>query len=104
MHYLISLGLTVLLELPLALVFRLSGRDLALVAVANLLTNPLVVLTHTLLPDAGPLLQTVLPELWAVATEAVIYEKLGRSIPHPLGLSVAANAFSYTTGLLLQQL
>lgn len=104
MHYLISLGLTLLLELPLAWILGVRRRDLGLAAAANLLTNPAVVLIYTLLPRSGILLHTVLPELWAVVTEAVIYQRLGRCVRRPVLLSLETNTFSYFMGLLLRRL
>ncbi|MGM9639896.1 MAG: hypothetical protein ACI3V3_00850 [Faecousia sp.] len=102
MHYLISLALTLALELPLAWLLRVRGRDLALVAVANLLTNPAVVLVHGLLAGESLLLHTVLPELWAVTTEAMVYKHLGANIKNPMRFSILANLLSYSLGAVLQ--
>lgn len=100
MIYIISLCLTLVFELGFALVWGFRGRDLALVALANVLTNPTVVLAHGLLP--GLLLGTVLPELAAWTTEAVIYLKKENAIRHPVLFAVAANGLSYSLGLLLR--
>lgn len=102
MHYIISLGLTLFLELLLALLWGIRKRDLLLVVLVNLLTNPLVVFTHGLLLPHGFLLHTVLPELCAVATEAAIYCRKKNRIPQPVLFGVLANGFSYGAGVLLQ--
>ncbi len=104
MHYLISLGLTLLLELAVALLWRVRRLDLALVVLVNALTNPLVVLTHGMLLPYGVLVHTVLPEFFALAVEALIYCRLENNIRRPVLFAIAANGFSYTTGLLLQWL
>ncbi len=46
----LSLGLTLLLEGTFVLVWGVRGRDLLLVLLANVLTNPAVVLLHKLFP------------------------------------------------------
>lgn len=102
MHYLISLGLTLLLELAVALLWRVRRLDLALVILVNALTNPLVVLLHGLLLPYGVLIHTVLPEIFALATEALIYYRLENGIRRPALFAIVANGFSYTAGLLLQ--
>ena len=98
MQYVISLGLTVVLELLLALCWGIRGRDLLLVVLVNALTNPLVVLWHNL---SG---WTALPELCAVITEALLYRAKGDRIRWPFWFSAAANVFSYSTGVLLAYL
>ena len=102
MTYIISLGLTLFFELLLALLWRVRGRDLILVALVNVLTNPAVVLLHHLLLPHGALLHTVLPEIGAVATEAVIYCRKENRIAHPLFFALVANGLSYGLGLLVQ--
>lgn len=99
MQYLISLVLTLLLEGLLALLWGIRGRDLWLVALVNILTNPLVVLWHNLVP--GVLLGTALPEILAVSAEACIYLHKDNAIARPILFSICANAFSFGTGLVL---
>lgn len=98
MHYLISLGLTLVLEGGFALALRVRGRDLLLLALVNVLTNPLVVLANSLW---GVIL---LPELLAVAVEAGLYGWCRGRIRHPVLFALGANVFSYTTGVVLQTL
>lgn len=105
---LISLGLTLVLELGFcALVFKVRGRDILLVALVNVLTNPIVVLTYVLLkPQIGfsPYILTAMLEISAIAVEAVCYKLCGKDISRPVIMSVSANVFSYFIGLLLAQL
>ncbi len=102
MHYLISLSLTLLAELLFALIWGIRKKDLLLVGLVNLLTNPLVVLVHGLLLPCGFLVHTLLPELWAMGTEAAIYHRKKNRIPYPVLFGILANALSYSTGFLLQ--
>lgn len=100
----VSLGLTLLFELGFALLCRLRGRDLALCALANVLTNPPVVLLALLwrvyvpLPGWWPM---PLLEASAVLTEAAIYRRDAAHIRRPLLFSLCANALSYGLGLAL---
>ena len=86
----VSLALTLMLELGFALIPGVRGsRSLALVALANVLTNP-------------PLL-TIAAELSAVFIEGVIY-RAGTDFRRPMLFSLSANAFSYLIGLALNAL
>lgn len=101
MHYVISLGLTLALELLTAWCWHIRRRDLLLVALANALTNPVVVLVHQ--QCGGSLwLGTVVPELAAVAVEAGIYLRLENRIARPVLFAVLANILSYSAGAALQ--
>lgn len=104
MKYLISFGLTLLFELLFALLWKVQRRDLTQILLANLLTNPLVVLIHGLLSGHSPMLHTVLPELWAIITEGWIYRRLDNAIHRPALFAIAANLTSYTFGTLLCRL
>lgn len=102
---LISLGLTVLLELAFAVLFKIRGlNDLILVVVVNIITNPAVVLLNYLLlnrtniPQAGVVLVL---EAAAVLVEALYYRRYAQKIGRPFLFSLGANAFSYFIGLLL---
>ena len=100
----ISLGLTLLIETGFALACGKRGRDLALVALANVLTNPVVVLTallcraYTALPPAAYIAPM---EALATLTEALVYRNAARDIRRPLLFSLCANALSYGLGLAL---
>ena len=99
----VSLTLTLLLELGLALCWRVKREDLRLVALANVLTNPVVVLCHIItrifFPAVLPFLTAAL-ELGAFSVEGYLF--FARSqIRRPWLFSLCANLFSYTVGILL---
>lgn len=101
-----SLAATVLLE---ACFFLLTGKrnkkDLLLVILVNVLTNPPVVLLfwlaalHTSIN--GWIIKAPL-EILAVLIEAFYYKRYARDIKRPFLFSLAANAFSFTAGVLIQ--
>lgn len=98
-----SLVMTLVLELSFALIWRVERRDLAAVALANLLTNPVVVLCHH---AAAWYLSNLLAavtlalELGAVAAEGLVYRRRSEII-HPWTFSLLSNTLSFLTGLLL---
>ncbi len=99
----ISLILTLVLELAFALIWRVERSDLPVAALANLLTNPVVVLCCYAVSRYWPgylPAATLALELWAVGTEGLIY-RLRSRISHPWAFSLCANALSYLVGLLL---
>lgn len=93
--------LTLLLEGAVALLWGLRGRNLALCGLLNVLTNPVVVLLHALVSHPAA---TALLELSAAAVEGAGYARLGEGIRRPWLLSLAANGFSFFTGLLLNRI
>lgn len=102
----LSLALTLALE---AGFFLLTGkrdkRDLLLVLAVNIITNPAVVLLFwlaALYVDLGRVPVIVVLELLAVCCEGYYYQRYGRDFKHPFLFSIAANAFSYGIGELLQ--
>lgn len=99
----VSLGLTLALELAFALIWRVERSDLPAVALANLLTNPVVVLYHHAAAWYFPrclLAATLALELWAVGTEGVIYRRRSQ-IARPWTFSLCANLLSYCAGLFI---
>ena len=105
---LISLGLTLALEGVFGLLWGLRDKwELTLLCLVNLLTNPLVVLLHSvgqaLLPALwGPLSIMVL-EAAAMAAEGWYYARYS-AIRRPYLFSLCANGFSYGFGLILNAL
>lgn len=104
----LGLVLTEVIELIFALTMGVrSGRDLLLVGLSNLLTNPLVVLLSylalykTALP-MGPLV--LLLEAGAILLEWRCYLWARLDVPSPLLFSLAANGTSYLLGLGLNYL
>lgn len=103
----VSLLLTLGLELIFSLLWGLRGRDLLLVVLVNLLTNPPVVLLYWLLCRVGacpPLLAVPLLEGAVVLTEGYYFQTRGRALPHPWRFALLLNLFSYGMGQLLQLL
>lgn len=103
----LSLGLTLLIEIPAALILGLRRKeDILLVGLVNILTNPIVVLILNLFfvfTASPPPWFLILPlEVFAVLTEGVIYQKgLSYHRIHPFLLSLILNGISYFGGLLL---
>ena len=101
-----SLALTLLLEIGYYLVTcRLNKKDLLLVALVNVLTNPIVVLCYWLTwlyTDWNTFIVLIPLELFAVIVEGCYYRKYGHSFKKPFRFSIAANAFSFTIGFLVQ--
>ena len=99
----VSLALTLVLELGFALLWGAGKHNLSLIALANVLTNPVVVLCHALaalfLPGALPPVTFVL-EAGAVLTEGRLFATRG-DIRFPWGFSLCANLFSFSVGLLI---
>lgn len=92
----VSLGLTLLLELPVGYLWGLRSRhDLTVAVLVNVLTNPAVVLLNALGLPALAL------EGAAVCVEGGCYRACGRDIQRPFLLALCANLFSYTIGLVL---
>lgn len=103
----LSLGLTLLFELPAAILLGVRRKqDVLLVTLVNILTNPLVVLILNLflyVTAAPPPWFLILPlEIFAVLTEGFVYQKgLSFRRIHPFILSLILNGISYFGGLLL---
>ena len=107
----LSLSLTLIIEMSLAAVFRVrTKRGLLIVFLANVLTNPaVVVLCGTLGPYLGKwfLPFQLLAEAAAVLVEGNVYRQFPKEMKAalpPFLLSLVLNACSYGTGLLLNTL
>ena len=98
---LLSLGLTEIIECAFALVTGRRGKALLLCALANLITNPPVVLLHSFLQGGWPLVAAL--ELGAVAVEGLLYRYSGL-YERPYRFSLIANALSFSLGLIVNQL
>ena len=92
----LSLGLTLLLELPVAYLWGLRRRELLAVFAANLMTNPLAVALHlTGIPQLPIELGVVLAEGFAYSMH---FEK------RPWLLAIISNALSWGIGILIQSI
>lgn len=104
-NLLISLGLTLILELSFALLWGLRKKDsLWLLILINTTTNPPAVLLHFLLVRqlglsavfAVPLIETAV-----VLSEWLLLKYNTKAISRPFLFSLLSNLFSYCTGLAL---
>lgn len=105
---LVSLVLTILLEIGF---FLLTGKrnkkDLILVVLVNVLTNPIVVLLYwiaAMYTNWNAYFVKVPLELFAILTEGYYYKSRGISFRRPYLFSLGANMFSFWIGVLIQLL
>ena len=105
----ISLAMTLGLEMFFALLWGVRGwHDLILVLLVNILTNPIVVFVYYYvrirrLPVHYGLI-TLIMEVFAVVTEALLYRKYGRNVFRPWLFSLSVNSFSYAMGELINKM
>ena len=90
----LSLGLTLLIEMPVALLWGLRRRELVTVLAANLMTNPLAVALHLTGISQIPI------EIGVVIAEGFAYSLHFEK--HPWRLALVSNAVSWGIGLILQ--
>ena len=105
----ISLGLTLLLELSYAWFWGVRGmHDFLLTAAVNVLTNPIVVFVYYFVWYRRSSLNrgfvTLGLECFAVVTEALLYRRFARTVRRPWLFSLSVNAFSYAAGELINGL
>ena len=89
----LCLGLTLAIELPIAYIWGLRGRELVAVLAANVMTNPLAVALHLSGVPQIPI------ELGVVLAEGAAYSLHFEK--HPWLLAIVSNALSWGIGLLL---
>lgn len=89
----LSLGLTLLIELPIGCLWGLRGRQLLTVLAANVMTNPLAVALHLWGLPQIPI------ELGVVIAEGAAYSL--HFDKRPWLLALASNAISWGLGTLL---
>lgn len=102
----ISLGITLILELTFSLFWGIRNHhDLWLAVLVNVLTNPIVVFVYYYVRLRRLPLNygwiTIVMEIFAVVTEALLYKKFSRTVQRPWLFSLSANAFSYAVGELI---
>ena len=98
-----SLALTLVLELAFALIWRVDRRDIPVVVLSNILTNPAVELCPYIAAWYFPAFlatATIALELGAVAVEGLVYTRRSQ-VNRPWIFSLSANTFSFLTGLIL---
>ncbi len=97
----LCLALTLLFEVGFALAWGIRKKDLPLLILVNVLTNPLVVLWHASHLNSSYILSTLLPEVCALLAEAALLKLFGKHIRYPVLLAVCMNIFSYSLGVLI---
>lgn len=101
----ISLGLTLLIEGAFAFIKGIrSGKDLVLVFLVNLLTNPAAVLCYyffTVYTQMNVFIIKIPIELVVILIESLYYRKYASFTHKPFLFSALANIFSFGTGLIL---
>lgn len=101
----ISLGLTLLIEGAFSYITGIcSGKDLLLVFLVNILTNPAAVLCYyffTVYTQLNVFITKIPIELVVILIEGLYYRKYASTIHKPFLFSAFANALSFGTGLIL---
>ena len=97
-----SLGLTILIELLFAIIIGIRNKkDLLLVGLVNILTNPPVVLAYYILifyAGIGGIYIKVPLEITVILVEMYYYKSYGNTFKHPFWFSFFANAVSFGIG------
>ena len=94
--------ITVVMETALFWVFGFRKRnDMAIVALANVITNLTLNLIVAIVPGADRLVWVLLLEAAVVAAEYLIYRKAFGGSARLFMLTFAANCLTYGTGLVL---
>lgn len=101
LHFGLSLMLTLVFEGIIGLIWGLRKKDLLLLVLVNVLTNPAAVLLHALFPGWAV---TAALEAGVVSAEGILYRRLGYCVRRPWLFSLCANGFSFCMGLLFQTL
>ena len=104
----VSLALTIIIEAGLFWALgKRNRRDLLLLTLVNVLTNPVVVASYWLVvyyTDWGREAAKLILESFAVVTEGLYYRRYGQEFKRPLLFSLAANVLSFGTGIIIQLL
>lgn len=103
-----SLISTIVYELLFAFACKITqNKELMLVVLVNILTNPCVVFLYYAsyyYTDLNRILVIAVLEVSAVVVEWLCYKGFSKTIRHPFLFSLGANAFSYCIGLIVNQL
>ena len=102
----VSLALTLVLEIGFFFIIgKRNKKDLLLVVLVNILTNPVVVLLYWLVvlyTDWNTTIIKIPLEAFAILTEWYYYKNYGQGFKRPFMFSFAANMFSFLIGVLVQ--
>lgn len=100
LKFAVSLSITLVVEIPIALLFCADRKDILLVLLLNILTNPAVVLI-SMLTGNGLMVQIIL-EIIVVLVEGCYYKKYSTSMKYVFLCSMCCNAASYGMGILIR--
>ena len=99
LRFIISLFLTLVIELVVACLFRVKGKDLLLIVLVNVLTNPAAVLLSAFAGNKR-IVQLVI-EAVVILIEGWYYKKYSNAIGRGYVFSLMANGISYGIGIIL---
>ncbi len=104
----VSLMLTIILEVGFLFCCGIrEKKDVMLLILVNIITNPLVVIIYFLVlrySDWNKIVIVILLELFAILTEGYYFRTYGKTFRRPLLLALGANMFSFCIGLALKLL
>ena len=102
---LLSLATTLIVELATAYFMKVPARDLGVVALVNLMTNPpyvlLVLICRYFFPRQAILLLQIVCEFIIIVIEAKLYRVHLKMCSRPYTLSIVANLLSIAAGAVL---
>ncbi len=102
--FIYSLFLTLVLELAIGLLFRLKRKDILLLLLINILTNPAAVYLNILCQsflNINMYLWQLPIEISVVIIEWHCYRRFASALRRPFLLALLANTFSYSCGILI---
>ncbi|MBR0507731.1 MAG: hypothetical protein IJJ86_03900 [Clostridia bacterium] len=102
----LALLLTEAIEIPVCLLFGMRGKELLIVLLANVITNPLVnalLLLGTAVTNLPYAVMLAALEVAAVVAEWLVYRSLTEA-KRPFLISLAANAASFGAGLIIMKI
>ena len=104
--FILSFVITAVIETVTALIFKIRrARDLGVVLLSNILTNPLLNFFYMLavlkMGIAGARIVLIVMEAAVITGEALIYRRLIPSLSHPFLFSLTANLLSFWGGFLI---
>lgn len=99
LRFVISLFLTLAIELVVACLFRVKGKDLLLVGLVNVLTNPVAVLFSAFAGNTRGVQLAI--EAVVILAEGWYYKKYSNTVKSGYVFSLTANGISYAIGIIL---
>ena len=110
-NFMLALFMTIAIEELVAFIFGCRKKlEFVIVALVNVLTNPLMMLYYTCIrmyyPNTSFILLQLPGEILVVINEAFVYSVMGKTdrykFEHPILISVICNTVSWTLGVLMQ--